>query len=1088
MVSTILGKFRTSMLAFVLFSLILFGATSALAVPSSFFSNNFNQAKVVTVGYYYSKNFQEGLSDSVVKSGYGYEYLQQVSDYTGWQYKYIYGDWASVYDRFLKGEIDVLAGLAYLEDRKSGMEYPDYFMDVDYHYIFVKEDDHSMSENNVESFNGKRIACLRNSNLTSGLIKWAEEKGAQLDYVYYNDISDMEAALKNGEVDGLVGNEKNVDRRSGFKPLALYAMPRSYICVRKGATRLLKELNAALARINSDDADVIDNLRRKYFRSNVARPDLSVQEQEWLKSHKTIRVGYAPDHLPYAATGHDGRVTGVIKDIMDTWLVKMDQVGKLQVKYKPSIDYARAIDDLQRGDVDIIFPVPSNRWYAEQSGLMASSEIVDISMSMIFKGEFNDSVTNRLALIARPMPTLLMREMFPKSEWQLYKTAEECVQAVLDGRATGAVITTFKANPLMRNPDYSQLKFMPLSETAYYSIGVKKGNHALLSLLNRGIGMMNRNSLNNAMYGYTDDHRRISLREFAHEHMVIVVLVVLLVVGAIIGFLILYILGVKSAQIESQIQVEFSEALSLEYPYAILIDIEKCFSVTIKRDGKVLKKNEQIYHENYYATLKNFVNNYVHKDDREETLRMSTLEVILENLKYKSEYTCSYRANWNGEEHYVQSSFVKIYSSLLKKNVIIEGCRTIDDIVKNERDRQELMANALAVAEHSNQSKTIFLNNMSHDIRTPMNAIIGFTNLAKSHIEDMDSVRGYLDKILRSSSHLLSLINNVLDMSRIESGKVKLNESSVHLPTIIREIQDMVQNTAQSKGVSISFFDSLSNEVVLADDLKIRQVLLNVVGNAIKFTPPGGEVTLSVIERDDAPEGFANYQFTISDTGIGMSSDFREHIFEAFSREKTSTVSGIQGTGLGMAISKNIVDMMGGTISVESTPHVGTKVIITLSLKFSTSTAKVGGEEEVTDVYAQDGQNSDVFDFSGKRILLVEDNLLNQEIAVSILKELRFEVDLACDGGEAVEKVRVAPEGTYCAILMDIQMPNMDGYVATRKIRSFADSSKSLIPIIALTANAFEEDRQKAFEAGMNGHVAKPISVPELMQVLGKLI
>jgi len=1079
-----LHVFRCALLACIVALVAILGAPLAHGAPKKI--TNAVAPKVVTVGYYYDKNFQEGVSDSSMKSGYGYEYLQQISDYTGWQYKYIYGDWNKVYNMFLKGEVDIMAGLAYREDRLGLMEYPDYYIDVEHHYIFTSRKDTTMSGERLSSLNGKRIGCLANSNLQASLRVWAEEKGIQLEFVEYDNMSDLPAALERGDVDGFVGSKKNIDQSMNVKPLVLYNSPKSYVCVRKGANRLLRELNAALANIDANDAQTMQYLKDKYYREDAYGGDFSARELEWLNGHRMINVAYASDYLPFCAKDKDGRVTGVLKDIMNSWLKKVGLEGKLMVEYTEFTRYAKAAEALARGEVDAVFPQPNNRWYAEQIGLMVSKELVDVPMSIVYKDDFNAATLSRIAVTSRPIQNLFVRNNFPESQRIKVKDGTQCLRAVLDGRATSSIMTTFRVAPLMSEGQYSQLKVLPIGEGMAYAMGVRKGDFGLLSLLNRGFGQLDYSAINNSMYGYMGTYKQYTVRDFIRDHVVVVVVVLSLLGLIIIACLILYISGVKKAQHETQVQVEVTEALSLDYPYAILVDIEKGFSITIKKDGKVLKEKDRIYHESYDTAWKYFANRHVLDEDRDEVLKASTLDVVLENLKHRQEYICTYRAEWDDKVHYAQSSYTRIYSSTLKKDVIILGCKTVDDVVAKERSRQELMANALAVAEHSNQSKTIFLNNMSHDIRTPMNAIIGFTNLAKSHLNDMEAVKGYLGKISISSNHLLSLINNVLDMSRIESGKMKLTEERVHLPSLVREIQDMVQNSAQSKGVGISFYDALSNEVVLADNLKLKQVLINIVGNAIKFTKPGGKVVLSVAERDGAPEGCSNYQFTVADTGIGMSSEFREHVFEAFSRERTSTVSGIQGTGLGMAISKNIIDMMGGTIVVDSTPNIGTKITVSLTLKFGDGTRSSPAISEVDPT--DDLFKSNTFDFSGKRVLLVEDNPLNQEIATSILEELGFVVELAEDGMVAVEKVRQNPAGLYNVILMDVQMPYMDGYEATRQIRNMADSAKSLIPILAVTANAFEEDRQKAFECGMNGHIAKPISISELMEKLGKLV
>ncbi|MDE6760703.1 MAG: response regulator [Lachnospiraceae bacterium] len=540
----------------------------------------------------------------------------------------------------------------------------------------------------------------------------------------------------------------------------------------------------------------------------------------------------------------------------------------------------------------------------------------------------------------------------------------------------------------------------------------------------------------------------------------------------------------------------------------------------------------------------------------------------------------------------------------------------IDDEKKMEErlEKQKIdLEDALKAAQHANKAKTTFLNNMSHDIRTPMNAIIGFTSLAAAHIDNTEQVKDYLSKITTSSNHLLSLINDVLDMSRIESGKVKIEEKEASLPEIMHDLKTIVQADIASKQLEF-YIDTVDvvNENVLCDKLRLNQILLNLLSNAMKFTKPGGMVSVRILQKGNAPEGWAAYEFQVKDTGIGMSREFQEQVFEPFERERTSTVSGIQGTGLGMAITKNIVDMMGGTISVASEEGKGTTFTVALQLRTCSGTVRqevipelqglralvvdddfntcssvtqmlsvigmrpdwtTSGKEAVLRVKLAEDQNDeyaayiidwlmpdmngievvrrirgiigedrpiiiltaydwsdieeearkagvtafcskpvflselrellespfmvsntedtileDNVSFKGKKILLVEDNELNQEIAVEILQETGFIMDVAEDGVIAVDKMKAAKPGQYDLILMDIQMPIMNGYEATRQIRALDDPVLASIPIIAMTANAFDEDRKAAFDAGMNGHVAKPINIPKLMDLLRDIL
>ena len=513
----------------------------------------------------------------------------------------------------------------------------------------------------------------------------------------------------------------------------------------------------------------------------------------------------------------------------------------------------------------------------------------------------------------------------------------------------------------------------------------------------------------------------------------------------------------------------------------------------------------------------------------------------------------------------------------------------------------------------ANRAKREFLFNMSHDIRTPMNAIIGFTSLAATHIDNREQVLDYLKKISTSSQHLLSLINDVLDMSRIESGKVKIEEKAVHLPDLVHDVRSIIQPNVSAKRLSL-FIDTMDveNEDIITDPLRLNQILLNILSNAIKFTPTGGMISIRIAQKNGAPKGHGCYEFRIKDNGIGMSKEFQKHIFEAFSREESSTVSGIQGTGLGMSITKNIVDLMGGTIAIESEPGKGSEFIVDLCfalsgqrvepkqipqleglralvadddtdtcLSVSTMLSKIGmrpewtisGREAVirTRYAMEQGDEFSVYiidwlipdmngievvrqirkvigkscpiiiltaydwadieeearaagvtafcekplflsqlrrvlaepfgaepihepsqpnasGFKGKKLLLVEDNALNRELAQEILKEAGFAVDTAEDGEIAVRKMKQAAPWQYDLILMDIQMPKMDGYEATRQIRALPDAAKAGIPIFAMTANAFEEDRQSALKAGMDGHIAKPLDIPHLLQVLADVL
>ena len=401
--------------------------------------------------------------------------------------------------------------------------------------------------------------------------------------------------------------------------------------------------------------------------------------------------------------------------------------------------------------------------------------------------------------------------------------------------------------------------------------------------------------------------------------------------------------------------------------------------------------------------------------------------------------------------------------------------------MQRELDEQHVrLEDALEQAQSANNAKTAFLMNMSHDIRTPMNAIIGFTALANDRVEDAEAVRDYLQKIAVSSDHLLSLINNVLEMSRIESGRIELRDRECSLQEILSDIRTIIQADVAARDIKfIIDMADVTNEALICDRAKLSQALLNVLNNALKFTPAGGTVSIRIRQLESAEDGHAVYEFKIRDTGIGMSREFKDHIFEAFARERTSTVSGLEGAGLGLPIMKNIVDMMHGEIIVESEKGKGTEFTITLPLRVNAARQA----EPLPEPERVSSSSTEELSFAGRRILLVEDNEFNQEIAKMVLEEAGFEVDVADDGTVAVEKVSAAAPGQYDLILMDIQMPIMNGYEATRQIRAL-NSPLAGIPIIALSANALEEDKRNSLESGMNSHMGKPFDVQQLLELL----
>ena len=661
-------------------------------------------------------------------------------------------------------------------------------------------------------------------------------------------------------------------------------------------------------------------------------------------------------------------------------------------------------------------------------------------------------------------------------------------------------------------------------------------------------------------------------------------------------------------------QMELVQALSIDYKVVCFFDLETGI-------GKPLRVEEvsQQFKENFAGELsfeesmEFYIQKYVCEEDREMVRQAASREEIEKGLSEGKQYHVNFRTQKKGQLEYYQMKIVRAGVRSGRGSIVL-GIRSVDKEIRNEMEQRSNLKDALMQANRASKAKSVFLSNMSHDIRTPMNAIVGFTSLAMKHIDNRERMEEYLKKIMTSGNHLLSLINDVLDMSRIESGKIRLDEKACSLPEILHSICNIVQADVHAKQLELHI-DTLDirNEDIYCDKLRLNQVLLNLLGNAVKYTGAGGAINMRITEKAGAPDGFAQYEFSIKDNGVGMSDEFVEHIFEPFEREKNSTTSGIQGTGLGMAITKNIVDMMNGTIEVESELGVGS----TFTVSFVFRTRKEEKEEQaipelkncralVVDddfntcdsvsymlgqiglraewtlsgkeavlrtkqasmrkdgylVYIIDwllpdmngievtrrvrqvmGDNVPVIvltaydwseieeeakeagvtafcskplfmselrkclrtvigaeeqveeekegrevQFKAGRILLAEDNELNQEIAVEILGGAGFTTEVAENGKVALEMLQRSDPGYYQLVLMDVQMPVMSGYEAVREIGQLENQRLAGIPVIAMTANAFEEDKQEALRNGMDGHIAKPINIELLFTTLNKVL
>ena len=904
-------------------------------------------AETVKVGYYFSNNFQEGMDDRAPKSGYSYEYLQKLASYTGWKYEYVYGEWDELFEKLKDGEIDLMAGVAYSEDRVDQIGYPDSEMLNETFYIYKDTDDSSMQCGDIASYSGKKIGTLKgDQRMTAALEQWKARHRADIEIEYYSDLTECARVFNEQQIDGFVSADNVVSSYSGITPVEKIGKQLFYLCTAKEREDLLSELNMAMSIMNEQDAVEVDELRNKYYTETTVSVFLSQQEQQWMKEHAQITVGYLADYLPYCDKAEDGSATGLVSDIVPDLFDALSGDYDPEIIYRCFDDQQEMLDCLKNGEVDFVMPVSDGKWYAEQEEFVQSSAVVAFPIALVYREPYDNEVTSRIAVNQNNLRQYWYTlANYPDAEIVMYDGIEACIDAVNSGEADSTLLSALRVSQLLNGE--KKLNIITLSDSEKLCFGVAAGNKALLQILNHGLSILGESYGLNHTYRYLDTVVTYTLTDVIQDH-------VWLFIGLLTVLLIL------------------------------------------------------------------IVTYFIHREQEQKKA------------------------------------------------------------AQHELKQKELLEKALCAAKQASVAKKVFLQNMSHDIRTPMNAVLGFTNLAIQAGGDTEKTQDYLSKIKISGNHLLGIVNEVLEISRIESGQTKLDESVWSIADIVRETDIIIRDQALAKKQEFSIdIWQVQDMYIYCDKLRVKEILVNLLGNAVKYTQTGGSISLRIIQKPCEKENFGNYEIHVKDNGCGMSEEFLQKIFEPFERQANSTISGIQGTGLGMTIIKGFVDAMGGPIDIKSEENKGTEIIVRLCQRIAEAPEK--SEEQKTISCSPEL-------FAGKRVLLVEDNSMNREIATAILEEAGFKVDTAENGAIAVEKVTYYPEGFYDVILMDIQMPVMDGYTATRKIRSLENKAIAKIPIIAVSANAFDEDRQTSLEAGMNGHLAKPIVVDELLEVLGGIL
>ena len=899
------------------------------------------QQKVVRVAYYPEVNWQEGAEEGRVKKGYCYEYYQRLAPYANWRYEYVYGSFPELYERFLRGEVDVFAGLSRTDGRIGSFLYPDLPMGQS-GYIFLKRSSDSSITENPASFNGKRLGTV-SGIVESSLRQFVKQQHIRAEVLAYDDTDAAVAALQEGTVDAVLGETSaEAITNYGLESFVSGGAKEFYLCVTAGREDLLQDLNRAQEELRQAMPFLTKQLSDKYFRRSNITATLTAGEKRWVAGHNTLRVGVLEGYMPFSGVDKHGMVTGIVKDIVPEMIKLLGLGGKLNVVYKSYGNFAAMADGLHRGEVDTIFPVFNDMWVAEQYGLAGSADVTSVSSDFVYAGEYTKEKEDRIAVVrGNYMQLAASRSIYPEAEIIFYDTVEDCLDAVKYGGVGGTLINGMRTYPLLRQGRYKMLNASPTSSISMLGFGVASGSADLLNLLNRGVSVLEEDYIMLNIRNYEQEMYEYTLADFFMEYQ----------------YLVIFVMGL----------------------IALL-------SMTV--------------------------------------------------------------------------AFMYIRAARLEK--------------KNHAALQK----ALEQAEEGSRAKTNFLFNMSHDIRTPMNAILGFTELLKKNREKPELVDDYVEKIQSSGDFLLSLINNVLEMARIESGQETLTEEAASLHELVDDIRAVFEASLRAKSLTLHTSVLVEHDENYLDTTKVRQIFLNLVSNAIKYTPDGGEIWLEIRELDSDGCGRDKFMIVVRDTGIGMSEDYLPHIFDEFSRARNTTESKIIGTGLGMPIVKKLVELMGGTISVDSAPGKGTA--FTIVVYFRTAAGELHEKK--------DGVQELGADIRGSRILVAEDNDLNAEIASALLSELGCQVERACDGAECVEMLNRAEAGHYDLILMDVQMPNMNGLQAAKAIRGMADARKAAIPIIAMTANAFEEDRRLCLQAGMNDHLAKPIDVHGMVKLMAGYI
>ena len=906
-------------------------------------------AKVVRVGSF--EDTFNYVNEKGIRKGYGYELLQTLSGYTGWQLEYVTCDWSDCFEKLKNGEIDIMGDISYTEDRAEEMLFSDEPMGEEKYYLYADLSRADISASDFKTLNGKKIGVLMGTEPEVMLTEWEEKYDLKTQHVNISNNEDVKQKLANHEIDCFVSLEESFWAELGISTMTRVGKSDIYYAINKDRADIKEELDNAMRALEDADPFYTADLYKRYFSLDYT-PILTGEEKAWLKEHGAIRMGFLTgDSGVSTYDPATGEITGTITDYIQ---FARDCLGNQELVFQMvGYDSQKAeLDALKSGEIDMVFHFDQSPNLAEDYRVACTNTTWTSNMMAVTnKQHFNENQANRVAVPQNKISlTRYIAVYYP--QWEIVDCAaqEDAARLVKDGQADCFVTGVSSQENYSKKYDFYSV---PLPNPAKSCFAVNSRNRHLLSILNKTIKAMPTNMLTGSLAMYKSSSRKVTLSEFIRDNFFMVLLVSSIFVAVIL--------------------------------LAIL---------------KLLRKAR------------------------------------------KAEAAARKAAN----------------------------------------DTQELNAKlqiAAENAESANRAKSTFLFNMSHDIRTPMNAIIGYADLASRHSDDPAKLKKYMENIQVCGQNLLMLLNNVLDLARIENDKTEIEYSVSDIEKDFRNCLAMFRNQADSKGQTLTVTTQLPYPYIYADIPHLTEVCTNLVSNAVKYTGAGGTIRCGVTQKPGEKEGWCDTVVTVADNGIGMSQEFQKHIFEPFERERTSTVSKVEGSGIGMGIVKKLVGLMGGTVEVESKIGVGSTFTVTIP-------CRIASEDEIQ--AKREINPSDQKCLCGTRILLTEDNDLNAEIATELLQEEGCTVDRAKDGVECVDMLEKAANGTYQLILMDIQMPVMNGYDETKKIRRMDDPQKANIPIVAMTANAFSEDKQVALDAGMNDHIAKPINMSVLVPTLRKYL